>query len=97
MLTPSRRKTFRPNVSASSVVPLKSMLKLLPWGGEPRHGPTHALLVGLDVHQWRARHEDQGGVASVQLGEVADIVDKQRAAVAQPADGQPWTPRANMK
>src|ERR1700716_3214701 len=26
-------------------------------GGEPRHGPAHALLVTLNVRQWSARHQ----------------------------------------
>src|SRR5438874_7851668 len=50
--------------------------------GEPRDGPTHALPVGLDPGDRRAGDERKGGVARMEVGEVADLVDDHRAAAA---------------
>ena len=51
-------------------------------GGEPGHVPPHPLPEPLDVLLRRAGHEHEGGVASVQVGQVADLVGVHRTARA---------------
>jgi hypothetical protein len=48
----------------------------------PRDLPAHPLAVGLDLLDRGLRHEDERGVARVEVGEVADVVGDHRAAVA---------------
>src|SRR5262245_10436925 len=48
-------------------------------GGEPRDGPAHALPVSHDVRERRARHEDERRVACVQMREIDDLIDEERA------------------
>src|SRR5262249_20264682 len=48
--------------------------------GDPRDRPPHALSIGLDLGDRRARHDRERGVARVEMGEVADLIDEHRAA-----------------
>src|SRR5438874_13154305 len=69
-----RLRRFRPDADVDVELALQRRV--------PRDGPTHPLSVRLDLRNRRAGHERKGGVAGVQVGEVADLVDEHRAAVA---------------
>ena len=43
----------------------------------PREGPAHAAFEGLDLVDGRAAHGREGGVARVEVGEVAQVVCEQ--------------------
>src|SRR5919198_1562666 len=51
-------------------------------GRVPRDRPAHPRPVRLDLLDRRARYKREGGVARVEVGEVADLVGDHRAAVA---------------
>src|SRR5262249_22204038 len=51
-------------------------------GRVPRDRPAHALPIALDLGYRGPGDEREGRVARVQVGEVADLVDEHRAAVA---------------
>src|SRR3954447_3800356 len=51
-------------------------------GGIPRYGPTHPLLIGLDIGERCAGDQGKGSVAGVQVGQMGDLVHDQRAAGA---------------
>src|SRR5207245_3398361 len=50
--------------------------------GIPRHGPAHPLAEPLDAGDRRAGHPRQRGIAGLQVGQVADAVDQERAGRA---------------
>src|SRR5262249_39106249 len=50
--------------------------------GVPRHLPTHSCLQALDVVLWCARGECERGGASVEMGEVGNLIGTQGAATA---------------
>jgi hypothetical protein len=57
---------------------LKSALKRR----APPDRPAHTLPVSLEFLDRSAGYEREGRIAGVQVGEVADLVDEHRAAVA---------------
>jgi len=44
--------------------------------GDPWDAPSHPLPVLLDIRQRRAGHQAKGGIPRVQMGKVADLIDK---------------------
>src|SRR5581483_8342620 len=47
--------------------------------GEPRDSPIHPGLEWLNLRQCRTGDEDQRGIARMEMGQMADIVDQERA------------------
>src|SRR5688572_15812362 len=62
-------------------------------GRVPWHGPSHARFEGLDFSQRRAGDQDERGVASMEMREVADVVRDERAARATLVPGLPGLAR----
>src|SRR5580765_8291981 len=51
-------------------------------GRHPRDRPAHPLLVRVELFDRGSRHQREGRVASVQVSEVADLIDEHRAPAA---------------